>query len=253
METKQQSVTAVADDQIVRYLLHQMEAEERSGLEDRLVREPSFFEVIAATEDDMIMRYVRGDLDTRLLPRFEEIYLHSSSKRARVEQARLFQQAVRDAARTEKPSLLAQWFASPASRLRLVVYSAALAAVILSAVLLPRWISYPSPQPPQRLSSLRVSLDPGRVRSGAGVQIHLPAGTKQVEFQLALPPSASGESYRALLQTPERPQIWNGPAARKGQAVVVTVPADRLAAGDYTLELQVNDAGVADYYFRVLQ
>ena len=57
------------DEQIVRYLLDEMNGEERSALEEHLSREPSFFEVIASAEDDMIMRYVRGDLEIRLLPR----------------------------------------------------------------------------------------------------------------------------------------------------------------------------------------
>jgi hypothetical protein len=198
----------------------------------------------------MIMKYVRGDLEARLLSRFEAIYLHSPNKRLRVDQARLFQQAVRDATRTEKPSALAQWFASPASRLRFALYSAALVAVILAIVVLPRW-----QQPIQRVlenpSPFAVSLSPGLVRGGTGVQIALPAGTRQVQFELALPQSVADEHYRVILGTPERPKVWSGTAARKGKAAVTTVPADLLGAGDYTLELQVNGAGVADYYFRI--
>ncbi len=246
------------DEQIVRYLLDEMNEEERSALEEHLSREPSFFEVIASAEDDMIMRYVRGDLESRLLPRFRDVYLNSPSKRARVEQARSLQQAVRDAARSRKPGLFSQLFAAKSPGFRVAMLSAA-AVLVLMAVLWPLWRNPPlSQQPPlQDISQLRVSLSPGLVRGNAGVQITLPSRTRQVQFELTLPKQATDDSYRVILKTPEKPDVWSGLAVRKGLTATVRVPANLLAAGDYTLELQgrtdTSGEGIAIYYLRVMK
>jgi len=247
------------DEQIVRYLLDEMTGEERSALEEHLSREPAFFEIIASAEDDMIMRYVRGDLESRLLPRFREVYLNSPNKRARVEQARSLQQAVRDAARSRKPGLFSQLFAAKSLGFRVAMLSAA-AVLVLMAVLWPLWRNPPlSQQPPlQDISQLRVSLSPGLVRGNAGVQITLPSGTRQVQFELTLPKQATDDSYRVILKTPEKPDVWSGLAVRKGLTATVRVPANLLAAGDYTLELQGRGAGtsgegIAIYYLRVMK
>jgi hypothetical protein len=133
------------------------------------------------------------------------------------------------------------------------VYSVALAAVIVCAIVLPRWTGHLGDQPLQNPLSLRVSLEPGLVRGGGGVQITLPAATRQVQFELALPQSATDETYHAVLETPERPQVWNGMATREGKAAIITIPSDLLAAGDYTIDLEVAGNRVANYYFRVLK
>ena len=247
------------DEQIVRYLLDEMNGEERSALEEHLSREPSFFEVIASAEDDMIMRYVRGDLEIRLLPRFTEVYLNSPSKRARVEQARSLQQAVRDTARSRKPGLFSRLFAAKSPGFRVAMLSAA-AILVLIAVLWPWWRNRPFSQQPslQDTSQLRVSLSPGLVRGGAGVQISLPSGTRQVQFELTLPKQATDESYRVILKTPEKPDVWSGLAVHKRLTATVRIPANLLVAGDYTLELQGRGADtsgedIAIYYLRVMK
>jgi len=81
-------------EQIVRYLLDEMNQIERTQMEERLVRDPSFFETIAAAEDDLIMQYLRGNLGRELLPRFTEVYMESPARRARVESARVLRDAV---------------------------------------------------------------------------------------------------------------------------------------------------------------
>ncbi len=51
------------EEQIVRYLLDQMGQEERSRMDERLSCDVAFFDLAASVEDDMIMRYVRHDLE----------------------------------------------------------------------------------------------------------------------------------------------------------------------------------------------
>ena len=248
-----------SDEQIVRYLLDEMTAEERSSLEEHLSLDPSFFEQVAAAEDDMIMRYVRGDLEADMLPRFTEVYLNSPARRARVDQARLLQQAARDASQSRKPGSLAL---IPGPR-RLVVAIASVAVVVaLAVLLLPVWKNHSSQQQPLidhaqiafDHTQISFALEPGLVRGGGGALLALPPETKQVAFRLALSNSAAEGSYRVTLQTPERPSLWSGVVARQGPAFAAIIPADKLQPGDYTLKLlstAANSEEVATYYFRV--
>ena len=238
------------EDQIVRYLLDELDAEERARLEERLFREPSFFEHVASVEDDLIMQYVRGDLDGRLVSRFNEVYLSSPARRARVESARVLQQAVldnaakRSTAVSTKRGIRISWLAA-----------AVVAVIVLLAVLWPLWKKH-SPGPgPDAGTEVAFSLEPGLVRSGGGVSISVPQ-VDRVRFTLALANATARKNYRAILGTPERPNAWSGVAVMKGSHLVTVMPADVLSRGDYNLQLQANDGGgkwedVAVYYFRV--
>src|SRR5215472_14975262 len=87
-----------SEETIVRYLLGEMSDEDRSRMEERLAHEPSFFYLVASVEDDLIMQFVRGELDSHKLSRFNEVYMNAPSKQARVESARALRQAVREIA-----------------------------------------------------------------------------------------------------------------------------------------------------------
>jgi hypothetical protein len=238
----------VSENQIVRYLLDELAEEERGQLEERLSREPLFFEQVASIEDNLIMQYVRGDLEGKLLPRFTEVYLSSPAKRARIESARVWQSAVRDAAVTRSSAGSRVW------RLRLSLAAAAVVMILVASWLLLR---FTAPTDGLRVApQVSFSLDPGLVRSGGGVKIRIPPGT-QVRLRLALANPPGQAVYRVVVGTPERPNIWSGAAVLRDTSLTTVVPADVLSAGDYTLQLQTasnnNWENVATYYFRVEQ
>ena len=238
-------------EQIIRYLLDEMSAEESFDLEERLEHEPSFFQAIAAVEDDLILRYVRGDLERGLVPRFTEVYLESPVRRARVEAARALRQAAHDLVPLRKTG---RWFFL---QLRPLMLTAA--AVIVCVVLL--WMvlkRFPEPAPRQdQFASVTFSLQAGAGRSPGGVQIAIPSGTQLVRFELTLVKPIEKANYRAVLGTAERTALWSGPASPISTGFVAAIPATILAAGDYDLELQVNHGSsweeVEAYSFRVEQ
>jgi len=248
------------DEQILRYLLDEMNEEERSTLDEQLSREPFFFEVISAAEDDMIMKYVCGDLDRRLLTRFTEIYLNSPSKRVRVEEARIWQQAVHETARSREATASSRLRHPKKWKRRISLFSAA-AVLIMLAVVLSLWKNHPSLQQValQNTAPLRFSLTSGLVRGSTGVEITLPPGTRRVQFELTLSESVHSDNNRIVLKTIERSEVWTGSAVRSGPIVIVIIPANVLEAGDYTLELHAqdtsigNEEGSAVYYFRVMK
>lgn len=242
------------DAQIIRYLLDEMEPEERSALEERFSQEPSLVEQVSSMEDDLIMQYVCSSLEERLVPRFEEVYLQAPARRARIDSARILRQAL-DAAASAKE----QRQPHPALRLRWgFVLAFAAAMVFLVAGLRLLWKSTPSRPITTSVDNQQIAfvLEPGRVRSDSGIQITVPGTTREVQLKLMWPSSMANENYRVTLGTPERPEVWSGATVHQNAGVVATVPANVLTAGDYTLKLEVARAGthwedVANYYFRV--
>lgn len=232
-------------DRIICYLLDQMAEDERTPLEERLVRDPFFFDLVAAVEDDLIMRYLRDELNDHMASRFSEVYTSSPSKRARLDFARAWCKAVKDVAKTRRAG------AADTSRARFRVVAAA-AAIIVAAVLWSLW-RYQAPsgsKGPEKIASTSFLLESGLTRSEGGREITLPPGVNEVRLELILPDAAVRTSYRVVLATPER-QVWSGPASLKNANLVTTIPANVLVPGDYTLELQEGGNNIATYYFRV--
>src|SRR5258708_38678895 len=89
-----------SEEQIVRYLLDQMGQEERSRMDERLSCAVAFFDLAASVEEDMIMRYVRHDLEKDVSSRSAEVYMASPAKRSRAQSARVLQQALREGKRS---------------------------------------------------------------------------------------------------------------------------------------------------------
>ena len=255
-ETSPAALFTEDDQYVVRYLLDQAEAEERARFEERLSGEPFLFEAVSALEDDLIMRYVSGALEQHLVSRFEEVYLSSPARRARVDLARTTREAVRAVPLSQKDERPSVPFLQ---RRRALTFAAVAAAVVLIALLVPRWKNdltggvHPSTKPPQ----VSFLLEPGRVRSARGTRIVVSPAIQQVQFRLVLPGSNAGKNYRVVLGTPERPESWSGRASLQGGVAIATVPAASLTAGDYTLRLQSGNAKGGNwedlevYYFRV--
>lgn len=248
MERKPQSVPEDPRDirdKVVRYLLDELDVVERNRLDERLISTPGFSDTIASIEDELIMQYVCGNLEPRVVSRFNEVYMSSPAKLARVENARTLRCAVREVSAERKP------YAARSLQIRLSLAAFA-AVIILVAVLWPLWRRSPSDHGTKlgKRSYAAFSLEPGITRSGGGAQIALPRGIDEVHLELAVP-NAADQAYQAVLGTAERPAAWKGVTAPKDGHLVAVVPLDVLRAGDYRLELQTNGQEVMTFYFRV--
>jgi hypothetical protein len=252
MKPEPQSVLNIPPDvreQVVRYLFDEMDDAERRSLDDSLISTPEFSDTIASIEDELILQYVCGDLDPRLLSRFNEVYMASPAKLARVENARALRRAVQEISAERKPH------ATRSLQIRLSIAAAA-AVILIAAVLWPlrhRFASDRVPEPGKTpyVSFATFSLEPGNTRSGEGAQITLPAGIDEVHFELAVPSAAAAQTYQAVLGTAERPDAWKGVVTPQDGHLVAVVPVKVLRAGDYTLELERSGEEVMTFYFRV--
>lgn len=249
-----------SDERIIRYLLNEMKEEERSRFDKELLVNASLLETVASVEDEMIVLYINGELEPDRVPRFEEVYMGSPARRERVEAFQLLRKAVkREAVARRRQRFLAR---HSLSGVRFALIVSAVALLVLVVTYWPRGNSVDlHKNAAGQGSEVAFLLEPGRERGAAATTANLsvPPGTTQVRFNLktqSVENLLAYGSYQVVLGTPERPEVWNGPAVTEKNLAVVIVPAALLAGGDYTLRLEgVSPAGmkqtVATYFFRV--
>jgi hypothetical protein len=110
---------------------------------------------------------------------------------------------------------------------------------------------------------LAVNLMPGISRSSTDVpNITIPSRTQLVQFSLILLDD-DYQAYRVALQDDSGKELWtrarlSGSATAGGKAVLLNVPTDRLATGDYSFRLSgLSDSNppenLGTYHFHVLR
>jgi hypothetical protein len=262
-------------DQIDRYLLGRLAGPDRQRLEERMFEDDTVWTAIKDAEDDLIERFVAGDLPPADLADFALHFALSPSRRERIEFARGLPRALASVS-TPRPARAA---APPPSR-TIRPGLAVAAALVVAAV----WLGH------ERSDEPSGSATPGAVSAAPSVPpmapsaepapadltlrgslVRGPGGTTMP--RLALPPpgadvridaaveGAAGATCAAALETVEGAALWKGSArvAADGQTARVVVPASVLAAGDYVLRVAPGQAGAdrtarpaSEYTFRVM-
>ena len=92
------------EQRMFRYLLEadKLPVLEKERFEDEYFSDDETFELLLAAEDELIDRYLRGDLDERQRERFENFFLISPRRRQKVENARTLRQALPQFASSEQ-------------------------------------------------------------------------------------------------------------------------------------------------------
>lgn len=99
----------VSDDLITRYLLGDVSDEERVRLEESYFADDSLFEQLLASEDELIDDYVRGELLEPQRKLFESHFLNSLERRRKLAFAESFTQYVSEAPRAFSASERETW------------------------------------------------------------------------------------------------------------------------------------------------
>lgn len=246
---------------MTRFLLGALGAAERERVLDRLAAEPQYFEEMAATEDDLILKYHHHQLaaDDRAL--FDEAYLRSPARRARVDEMAALIEAARAAGAVDPWSRLLGlgsralgWFLAPFEVLRVAV------AAMLVAVL---WLAGYAGRTPSRrggpvqpitfATTLTAVGEKGLGAAQGMDRVRIPAGTVEIRLSFEIESPNSGEQFVAELdalddgavaqRTP--PLIEPSPA---GATVTVTIAAP--PDGDYVLRLRRVAGGPAEIVAR---
>jgi hypothetical protein len=243
----------------IAYLLGRVSNEEREAVGDRLFADPAFAELMEESERGLLDQYARGTLVGEDRAAVEAHLLASDRQRAKVRFAALM------AGRTD-----VQARRRPALRNRWIVPLGAIAAIFIAAAVIwmarsgssqsnpvaqvaqkPRAEATASVEPPAIFAAL---LSPGGTRDGARQEVHLPAKTGVLRFDLELDPATKAANYPVrLLRGAE--VVWSQgdvlPTVEAGQPILsLRVPATTLAAGSYEFVIRQKN-GESVYRFLV--
>lgn len=83
---------SINDEMIARYILGDLQDEQAERLDEMAVADPEFFERVGSVENDLVDRYVKGELKEAESAIFESHYLSSPLRREKVNLARAFQE-----------------------------------------------------------------------------------------------------------------------------------------------------------------
>jgi hypothetical protein len=264
----------VNDESVMtRFLMGEPTRDEREAVEERLSTDPEYFEELSALEDELILKWHRGELSTDERRRFSEAYLSSPPRRARVEAARhLIDAAARWAKRPEPESVwlrVARWIDSCRRVPQVLVATALiffLGTLPLSVYEAVRWraearrlqqaaeaarpaaasrlaVAVLLPQGAARLGRGAAEAPAREVRQDAMTVLVIPRDTGEVQLHVALDdadvPHATSHLSAELRGLEGGTRQYPGPLQTThtgaGSIVKVVVAAGDLPGGDYVL------------------
>ena len=195
------------DDLMIRYLLGEIPDGERDRFEELYFQDNAIHERLQALEEELVDSYVRGRLDGERRWRFEQRYLASAEGRERV----AFAQTLTEYISKAPPKIRSVWHPWWGSLLTLFqsrnpAFRIALAAAALVILLLPLWIYRRIHQQPSEAPV--VSLPPGKKAPEKSPES--PAITKQPELpvtilSLALMPVQRSVDGGNIVEVPPSP------------------------------------------------
>lgn len=271
MYKRERTVTQVEDEQVLtRFLLGDVAPADRQAIEDRLTEDATFFEELCALEDEVILKWHRGELTPEDWQLFTQSYLTSPPRQARVASVReLIDAAERWKHESEPQPLwgrLPRWLTVPRQVPQFAL--AAAGAVVIAVV---PALLYQTRDAMRRLSDAEREITSLRQQSGGAqhlaavftlapvtvrghdtgdttnvVRIPREAGEVWLRFEMADPGTPAGfdailEPLEHRLQTTPHPARLERTAT--GMLVTLTLAASDLPDGDYVLRLRRLSAG----------
>jgi hypothetical protein len=258
------SVTTDDEDVLRRYLLGRLAPESEEAVEARLFSDDRiFWERLSLVEEELISDYARGALDHEQREEFEQRFLCTDERRAKVEFARALQGYLERQQVDRKTGW--GWLRSPVV---VPAWTAAAAVILLLVVPGAVWqLTFrgggQDSAPPGAGSVVTVSLSSGLTRA-VGMElarVRVTPASQLVRLQLD-PGSEEYAAYRATLHEVSGDEIWSQarvmPSPGDGGRVILTLPSALLAEGDYFVRLFGVSPGIEPvslhrYDFRVLR
>jgi hypothetical protein len=248
-----------ADERLLRrYLLGTISDQSREDLEARLLSDDQiFWERVTIAEDELVSDYVQGALSADERLQFENAFLCTDERRAKVE----FMKALRTFATTpqpvHKPRLATSWWQRP---LLSPGWALAAAALLILLIQVPRMMF--NRALPADTGIVAVTLPAGLTRAVGGElpRVRVTRGTRLVRLQLD-PGSTPYSAYRASVHNVDGGNVLAEVELRSSaadQPLTLTLPAESLTEGDYYVRLHGVTPGsepvtLNRYDFRVLR
>lgn len=246
------------EDQVLReYLLGRLAPDSRTRVEDRLFSDDRlFWEHLCLVEDELISDFARGVLTTEDRADFQQRFACTEERRSKIEFARALQNHVD---REEQRQTAAwSWLRRPLAAPPWALAAAALALAVITGTIVYRVVVAPG-----ATGTVAVALSFSLTRgSGELPRVRI---TPDIAFvRLLLDPGPEPHTaYRVTLHEVSGTEIWSRssltPASVEGgTALVVMLPAELLADGDYFARVDGLVPGgdpvqLRRYDFRVLR
>lgn len=254
-------------EKLFRYLLGDLQAEERMRIEELYFTEDAAFDDICAAEDELVRAYLAGELRRSLRRSFEKRLTQSPGFRQRVVLAQDLME-VAGPARSEQVQLrFSNIFQRPLFAFSTISLMACMLAGIIALTIGSLRISKQQDRLEASLKGFTATkaiaafvLQQGSVQrdpKASSQELLVPVGV-EVQLDLLVPETAY-RSFEAYLETAEGAQVWNKimlSVHRTDSGPIVTLDLPPvLREGDYVLRLrganEHNSADVASYVFRV--
>ena len=276
-------------DKLMRlYLLGWLSDQETSELESEYMADETRFEEILAVEDDLRDAYARSELSSSDREAFEKRFLVLPEQRQKLEFAKVLHDYLLHEPTSYPASRLERGWQFWVAKLRgpRVALATAVALVFFILAGGGRWLERsrlravktiatspgsPGPSSPSPSGSVEspaaqivtLVLTPGLVRgSGQANRVLVPKSVNLIRLDLRFEDARYAE-YRTTLETAENKEVWSqdhiaASHMAGGPRIIVDVPANLLATGDYVLALAARSSSgrfesIADYAFRIVK
>ncbi len=281
----------VSDEQLTRYLLGALPAEETERLDERSIADDELADRLRHLEEDLVDAYAAGTLSGERLQRFESFYLASPRRRRKAAFAKALRQSIDPVRPANGTPRALRWAVAAAAVLTLAVSVLVVQNLSLRREL--RDVERRAAGAGERAANAAQELDTERTAAAAAKQalaasrapqplaaialvllpqtrgvapiptIAIPSDAVALPVDLALE-RAGGASYTVALRDPATNlDVWRSPAlaprrVRESTVVPVSVPAGLLKTQHYALDLFEPRAGaepefVSSYAFEVVR
>lgn len=251
---------------LTRYLLGDLPPADQAPIDERLAHDAAYFEALCALEDEVILKWHRGELSDEESRLFALNYLSTPERHARVWSARELIEVVERAnpdhqARVSIWDRMSQWWAAPRIALQSAVAVAAAILVAVTGFALYRLntamsqlnrterenVELRQQHAAARRLAVAFTLSPVGERSQEATEgpnvVRIPRQASEVwlQFQIADPGTSAG--FDAVVESLDGTRAAASRPARVGRMdaaalVTVTVAAADLPDGDYVLRLR---------------
>jgi len=245
------------EQELVRYFLNDVTADERDRIGERTVVDSEYAEFAEGVALDLMDAYARNTLPAAARAKFERFFLVSDERREQVLAMSALashpKPSTRDVTPASDEPWWTSWFGSAGFGLRLAGGFAVLALAVLQGWLISEWW-------PRRhasvvtMGSLTPEISVPLARSGDAIQeLVVLREARYVSLYLAI--SDVRSTYRVELQQAGR-ALWRESGARPASldgapVIIVAIPAERLTdAGEYTVAWERVDSADAEPSFR---
>jgi hypothetical protein len=232
----------MTDERITAYLLEELTEQESEQFEELCFAQDKWPGEVDAAEQDLIDAYLRNELPSDRKKRFQERYLTTDARKARVLAAKSFHATL---CPTQRQSKWREWLRVIVQR-PLVPQTAVAVLVLVTVVII-----ILAPRSPQTFTQIELAMSTSDRATGIqSTTISLPLSTEALEAHLKLPEaSADTAGYSVQFENVNGPIGDLKIESQNAESVVVRIPANRLAPGKYLLRLSNKNDVIGNYYF----